>query len=345
MNQKSCSPFLFACGVPRSGTTLLQRMLDSHPEIAVANDSHFVPRALELTDTSLMETAYLGLPIPLTTDLASQVYGYHRFRRMETSQNEFDDVCDASETYQQLVAGLYDLYARKRNKRLGGEKTPDYVRRLGLLHALFPAAKLIHLVRDGRDVALSLMGWATSGKGPGRIPLWNENRIAVCALWWSWMVTEARRQAAQIDPTAYLEVRYEELVSQPATTLGTICEFLEIDASEQMANYHLGKSRARGGLSAKSAWLAPQQGLRDWRRDMASEQVQLFETLASDALREFGYQRQTQIVSNRILATAWECQSWWNEHFLPKHTGQDSRIDATSGTSPTAPSMSSRARA
>jgi hypothetical protein len=326
MSQFCQNPFLFACGVPRSGTTLLQRMLDGHPELAVANDTHFIPRALELTDKSLLDVVHQGHSIPLTTELANQVYHYHRFYRLGITPAEFDDARRESETYRQLVAGLYDRYARKRNKPFGGEKTPDYVRRLGLLHALFPSAKLIHLVRDGRDVALSLLGWATPAKGPGRIALWNETPIAVCALWWSWMVMASRRQAARIDPAAYLEVHYEALVAQPQATLQSICDFLKIDYHDQMANFHRGKSHAGIGLSAKNAWLPPQRGLRDWRREMQPEQIQMFEALVSDALEQFGYEPQFANPSASIRAQASEYRQWWSQHFLPKHKRYDSSL-------------------
>ena len=68
-------------------------------------------------------------------------------------------------------------------KPLAGEKTPDYARNLPLLHSLFPWAKFVHLIRDGRNVALSTLEWANEGKGPGRIGLWQEEPVAVCS-WW-----------------------------------------------------------------------------------------------------------------------------------------------------------------
>lgn len=339
------NPFLFACGVPRSGTTLLQRMLDGHPDLAVANDSHFIPRALELTNKRLIEIAQDGNPILLTPELANRVFQYHRFYRMGITKTEFNRVLHDSETYRDLVSGLYELYARKRNKRLGGEKTPDYVRRLKLLHAQFPTAKLIHLIRDGRDVALSLREWASPNKGPGRLAMWEPNWVAVSALWWRWMVVEARKQMAAVEPGVYFEVHYEELVAEPEMTLRSVCEFLEIDYCEQMVNYHLGKSRAANKLSAKSAWLAPQQGLRDWRREMKPEQVQLFEVLASDALQEFGYETRRDTLSDQTLSSARECQTWWNQHFLPNHQRNDCTIDATQPRPPDTRSTSEMEKA
>ncbi len=324
IQSKNDNPFLFACGVPRSGTTLLQRMLNNHPELAVANDTHFIPRALELADKSLLDVAKSGVPIPLTATLAAQVRDYHRFYRLGLDEREFDFVSNQAATYQELVSGLYSLHAQKANKSLAGEKTPDYLRRLDVLHGLFPAAKLIHLLRDGRDVALSLRQWAKPDKGPGRIALWNEQPIAVCALWWRWLVIAARKQAAQLPPASYCEIHYNHLVHDPAESMRSLCQFLQLDYSDQMIDYHRGKTKSNGSLSAKSAWLAPQSGLRNWKTDMASDELELFEALAGDALVEFGFEIANTSISPRTRAIADNCESWWTQYFLSKHPTEHS---------------------
>jgi hypothetical protein len=320
MNQiNSDNPFLFACGVPRSGTTLLQRMLNSHPELAVANDSHFIPRALELTDKSLLNVAESGQPIPLTDELVNSIRRYHRFWRLGLSATNFEAVREQATTYQQLVAGLYACHAKDSGKKLAGEKTPDYVRRLSLLNGLFPSAKLIHLVRDGRNVALSLLQWATPRKGPGRIEMWEEHPVAVCALWWKWMVLESRRQAAEIDEAALIEISYEELVADPEKSMRDLCGFLDLKFSPQMTEFHKGKSKTDSSLSAKKAWLAPQSGLRNWAADMEPAELELFEALAGDALHAFGYPVHHSGFSSQTKEIAHGCETWWEENFLSRH--------------------------
>ncbi len=325
-SHKLNNPFLFACGVPRSGTTLLQRMLNHHPDLAVANDTHFIPRALELTNKSLIQKAQAGLPIELTPELINNVRNYHRSWRLGIDENEFFAVAANSETYQQLVSGLYGSLTRNSNKRLAGDKTPDYLRRLELLHGLFPAAKLIHILRDGRDVALSLLQWATPNKGPGRIGLWEQQPIAVCAMWWRWFVMAAREQVASIKPTSYYEIKYEQLVREPEHSVRDACEFLGLEFSGQMLEFHCGKSKRSAGHSAKSAWLAPQSGLRNWRADMRCDQVELFEALASDALQEFGYELRHRKYSSQTMANSERCRAWWAEHFLPKFSRTSDQV-------------------
>lgn len=306
------NPVLFACGVPRSGTTLLQRMLNSHPDLAIANDSHFIPRALEKTDHKLVADVLAGERIPLTNTLIANVIEYHRFYRLGLSQQRIKAVIGRCEYYDELVSNIYSEFANANGKFLAGEKTPDYCRRLDLLHALFPQAKLIHIVRDGRNVALSLLQWAAPDKGPGRIELWQTHPVGVCALWWRWLAL-AGMDAGQRLGDSYHQLQYESLVAQSETVLAQLCRFLDIDYSPQMLKYNSGKQRSAG--SAKSAWRSPVSGLRNWKRDMPESDVQLFEALAGDALQAFGYELQYADHDAATSNTADFCRQWWNDHF------------------------------
>ena len=320
LNQTSTNPFLFVCGVPRSGTTLLQRMLNAHPKLAVANDSHFIPRALELTRANLVDDAIAGRNISICEDLQNKTFNYHRFYRLGISKEQFQQIANNSDNYRQLVSGIYDQFARNDGKRLGGEKTPDYVRRLTLLHSLFPSAKLVHIVRDGRNVALSLLQWAKPNKGPGRIALWEKSPIAVCALWWKWLVDAGTKQSNSISPETFRAVQYESLIRSPRETMENLCCFLEIDFEEWMLQFNKDKVVPNSGLSAKNAWLPPTQGLRDWRRDLADDDVALFQELAGESLVKHGYELHSTNVSSKVSKLAAQCKYWWSENFLSKHS-------------------------
>ena len=184
----------------------------------------------------------------------------------------------------EFVGALYAAYARAHGKRLAGEKTPDYVRYLPQLHALFPSARFIHIIRDGRDVALSVRDWTQGGKGPSRRAMWDEEPVAVCALWWRRFVSTGFRDGAPLGCSAYREVLYERLVEAPEATLTELAEFLCLPDSPAMAAYHVGKTHQRSGRSSKSAWLPPTSGLRDWRSAMAPRDRALFELLAGEEL-------------------------------------------------------------
>jgi hypothetical protein len=319
--EPGASPFLFVVGCPRSGTTLLQRMLDHHSLLAVANDTHFIPRCLEKTAPLSVEQACAGLDVPLTIALVDAVVGYHRFHRLGLGEDDVRSAASRVASYGGLVAGLYDRFARSRGKRFGGEKTPDYVRRLRLLSGLFPQAKIVHIVRDGRDVALSVLDWADEKKGPGRIELWHTEPLATCALWWRWQVLTGTADATSLPQGSYHELRYEHLVADPNRSLTTLSAFLGIPMCERMLTFHQGRTRFDPGASAKSNWLPPVQGLRDWRRQMSARDVELFEALAGDLLQQLGYERTTLRISPSIARRAADCSEHW-ARFLDRRSGK-----------------------
>jgi hypothetical protein len=297
------NPYVFVVGCPRSGTTLLQRMLDHHPRLAVANDTHFIPRAVPGLEP--------GSDPPLTAGLIERVQTYHRFHRLGVSDEAVGVAAAESRTYSEFVAALYSRFAAQHGKPLGGEKTPDYVRHLRLLSCLFPWAKAVHIVRDGRDVALSLLEWAREERGPGRFALWREEPIAVSALWWKWLVSAGRRDGRTLGPGRYHELLYEELVAHPEQRLRGLAAFLELPYGPEMGRYFEGNTRPRPGRSAKSAWLPPTSGLRDWRTQMPAGDQELFEAIAGDLLSELGYELARDPVGPNVAALAGRCERWW----------------------------------
>jgi hypothetical protein len=279
------NPYVFLVGCPRSGTTLLQRMLDHHPRLAVANDTHFIPHGVDRKVGKIDP--------PLTSAIVDRVRTYRRFYRLGLPDEAVEAAASGARTYSEFVSALYDELGRSRGKPLAGEKTPSYVRQLPYLHALFPSARVVHIIRDGRDTALSALEWATETKGPGKLPLWQDEPIGVCALWWRRHVRSGRSEGERLGRSTYYEVRYERLVPDAAHELRHVAAFLDLEYSPQMAAFHVGKTRSDPGLSAKHAWLPPTPGLRDWQTDMAERDIVLFETLAGDLLDELGYERMT----------------------------------------------------
>jgi hypothetical protein len=233
------------------------------------------------------------------------------------SDAAFRRAAEKSSTYREFVAALYSEYASSQGKPLAGEKTPDYVKQIPLLIALFPATRVIHIVRDGRDVALSLLEWANETKGPGKFDLWRSEPIAVCALWWRWQVSSGR--AAGQNSSLYFEIGYEDLVAHSHDRLQELAAFLDLPFASEMLAYHEGKVRSAPGLSAKSAWLPPTSGLRDWRTQMATRDVELFEALAGDLLAELGYERSVATISPETAALAERYSREWRSTIEQRH--------------------------
>ncbi len=310
-------PYAFIVGCPRSGTTLLQRMLDHHPKLAVANDTHFIPRVVDPD----------GGDVALSPELVDRVLDYHRFGRLGLDEAAVRRAASQTRTYAEFVGALYAEFGARHGKPLAGEKTPDYVRYLPLLRRLFPWSRVVHIVRDGRDVALSALQWARPDKGPGRFALWPEDPVALCALWWRWQVTSGRTGGRGLG-ARYQEVRYEDLVARPRETVESICHFLQLPFAPEMLAYHVGRQRVQPGLSAKKAWLPPTPGLRDWRSQMSERDAEVFEALAGDLLSSLGYERTTGVPSPVVAALAQRYQSWWEAELERRRTKRLAKLGA-----------------
>jgi Sulfotransferase family len=268
------APPLLVLGVRRSGTTLLRVMLDRHSELAVPDESYFVPQLADRHRGGIDVTAFVD-------DL----------RRIQTLRDWDVAVAEVEQRLRpgmpvgQAIAAVYEVYAANQGKRRWGDKTPMYMQHLGLLERLFPDALYVHLIRDGRDAALSFLAM------PEGIvtETWAHPRSAAgFACQWRTEVEAARRLGARAAPR-YLELRYEQLVAEPEAELGRICELAALPFEPGMLEY-----AGRVDVSAKphqqSLTKPPTPGLRDWRTEMPAADVAAFEGVAGDLLRDLGYE-------------------------------------------------------
>ena len=286
---KTPPPAPFVVGVSRSGTTLLRLMLDAHPDLTIPPETHFIPKLIRNVKKSDEDPRAVAIET-ITT--------HRRWPDFQLDEQELSDrisaLSDPSVT--EILRSFYGLYAERENKARWGDKSPPYVRKMPRIGSVLPEARFIHLIRDGRDVALSMteVEW-----GPESIPEAAEK-------WKEW-IAKSRRQAKRVDH--YLEVRYEDLVTDPEPTLRRVCEFTELDFSEDMLTYHERASERMsevvrefqiGGGPLLTADDRAQQHklvseppqadrLARWQRDMSDSDQARFEEIAGDLLGELGY--------------------------------------------------------
>jgi hypothetical protein len=281
------NPFVFIVGCPRSGTTLLRRIVDAHPQVAIPPETHWVPTFFE-------DRAGLTPEGLVTPDLIDRLVEHRKFPKLGITRQALDAllVDGVSVSYARFVTGVFDLYGLAQGKALVGDKTPEYGRKIRTLHGLWPQAKFVHLVRDGRDVCLSLTGWKVkAAKLSRRFTTWDEDPVTTAAVSWEWNVRLVRERGEPLGPRRYYEMRYEALVARPAVECARLCAFLGVPYDDAMLRFHEGRTRADPALDAKRAWRPITAGLRDWRTQMTSEDVERFEAAAGDLLDELGYSR------------------------------------------------------
>jgi hypothetical protein len=293
------NPYLFIVGAARSGTTLLQRMLDAHSELAVLHETHWIPRLYR-------EGTGIASDGAVTVELLDRLMADRRFGNLGLDRSELERLFPVGEgiSYADYVGRILDRYGELRGKRLVGEKTPGYVREMGVLHALWPEARFVHVIRDGRDVTLSMIGWRRARRSVGRFPVFEDDPVSASALWWKWHVQLGRQEGSRLGGALYHEVRYERLVADPASECAALCEFLGLPYEESMLAFHQGRKRDDPRLDAKRAWRPVTAGLRDWRTEMPRDEVERFEAAAGELLDELGYPRAHRRVAPDALARA-----------------------------------------
>jgi hypothetical protein len=281
------NPYVFIVGCPRSGTTVLQRVIDAHPQVAIIAQSRWIPGFLKMVCRRSPE----GL---VTPDMIPRLLNYRGlFRKMGISREELEPLLGAgSLSFAQFVSGIFDLYGQARGKTLVGDKTPIYVRNVRLLHEQWPEARFVHLIRDGRDVSLATINWKRQSEWLTKtFSTWRDDAVTTAAMRWCWNVRLGREVGLPLGPKLYYELRYEALVHQPAEECTRLCAFLGVRYDERMLRFYEGRTKNDPTLDAKKGWRPITPGLRDWRTQMPADAVERFEAAAGDLLDDLGYLR------------------------------------------------------
>jgi hypothetical protein len=261
-------------GVRRSGTTLLRVMLDRHPVLAVPDESYFVPQLARRHRTPVDPVAFVDdlrrLPTLVEWGLSPDAVAARLRPGLATGD---------------AIAAVFAAYAAANGKPRWGDKTPLYMQHLPLLERLFPDAVYVHLIRDGRDAALSFLsvpaGIMTEGWGHPR-------DAAGFACQWATEVRAARALGRRVGPSRYLEVRYETLVAEPAEELRRLCSFAGLDFDREMLGY-VGNTESARKEHQQRLNEPPRVGVRDFRTEMRGADRTAFEAVAGELLAELGY--------------------------------------------------------
>jgi hypothetical protein len=265
-------PF-FVVGCPRSGTTLLKSMLDAHPRLAIPYESHF------LVGQGPHQRWWRRKPVATVDTILA--HPCVRRWNLDPARARAAVAAAHPESFSELSATLFDLYAADRGKQRWGDKTPGYVTYIPVIDRLFPTAQFIHIVRDGREVAVSLSerGWGPASPIAG-------------AFWWRRKTQAGLRAGRALAPGRYLEVHLEDLVGDPEGELRRICAFLDEDYAPQMLDYP-DRVEAPWEDPAATAHLnkAPTANLRDWRTGRTPVEREAIDSVCAPLLAELGYER------------------------------------------------------
>lgn len=264
---------VFVVGMNGSGTTMLLDCLGRHPGLyAFPTETRLIP--------------WLMARLPTYGDLTDDGNFRHLWddvRRLpvfcQVNGNAEvplpEDWREHSRDLAAILDATYRFFARHEGKRRWCEKTPQHVQHLESLAKLFPEARFIHVVRDGRDCAASFhRRW--------------RRQPELTVFRWKKVVMAGRWQGTRLGPERYLEIRYEDLTVQPEESLQRICEFLLLPFNAAMLE------SAQPYLQTDSPGTRP--GLRPnsgkWQRHFSPSILLGLEQIAGATLAEFGYPTQ-----------------------------------------------------
>ena len=271
---------IFVVGCPRSGTTLLQLMLHSHPRIAIPPETRFV-LSLYASRNSFgdlrAESSRRALARAITGQRATL---FHDLGLDAAAITE--EIAAGPPTLGSAFGAVFRGYARRFGKPRWGDKRPGYYQHIPALLRLFPDAQIVHLVRDGRDCVASLKGMPWFG---------HDSYVAIAT--WLEATASCRRAARSLPPGTYFELRYEELVASPQQQLTALCEFLGEDYEPAMAQPH---KIAEVAVPKRATWhggtrteVTPARA-GTWQQRLEPWEVSLCEAAMGRRLRSFGYE-------------------------------------------------------
>jgi sulfotransferase family protein len=273
----------FLVGAGRSGTTLLQKLLCLHPQVAYI--SNYENRFSWFPDGVACGAIAGRLQAKLAAwfDQAGNAYftGRPWFKKLFPTPHEGEsvfascgvplipapDYAPSDATGRCLRRRFERIRTRGRAKIFLSKRTANN-RRIRLLSGIFPAARYLHLVRDGREVTQSLASvewWDRhtvwwDGRTPVEMEQAGEPRLTICARNWVREMEELQRQLVAIDPARLMTLRFEELLADPLHHLQRVTEFLGVDFDvgyrEAIASLKLRPVRAGWAAAWSPAQLA-----------------------------------------------------------------------------------------
>lgn len=257
-------------------------MMDSHSNLAISHESRFV--SFMARNRKRYEGAHFRLDRFLD-DLSTLPVSRSRFFTLGLDQQEVERELSVQrpQNLGQAIQGVFRVYARARGKGRWGDKTPGLLPYAVELADMLPDAKFIHVVRDGRDVA------AASRDAP-----FGPKTLLEAALHWQRQISCAQTLRETLNGDHYLEVRYEELVSDPEAVLRAVCHFCGVSFEPTMLSYvepETGDEGDYAGQGHHGSLRKPlDPALRDWRRDLSEDEIAAIEYLITPGLRAFGYE-------------------------------------------------------
>jgi hypothetical protein len=309
----------FVVGEMRSGTSWLRRTLSAHPEIVCGHEGTFFGRDYSREEIPVYPERVSSFIRALTVSEELRVWHELPWNRWKGGYEE-----DVRNLTRRSVDYFLSKEVERTGKRIVGDKSPQHTECLDEIYEVYPEARIVHIVRDGRDVAVSAMHhwWRLAKDRPDGVfaltpeeleirdaylrdregflasgrSIFTEERLGQLARRWSYRVGKARGDGTALYGERYLEVRYEDLLRDAPGTLRRVLELLRarrgegvIDHCVRATRFERVSSRRRGEEDPGSHFRKGVAG--DWRDVFAERDLRIYQELAGERLVEMGYEK------------------------------------------------------
>jgi len=277
---------LFVIGLPRSGTKLLRGLLNEHPQVGIPlAETEFLhwwsknwKRWGDLTDRDQFQRFYDEVTLSAYFTYLQEEQGHQI-----SADDWFAHVGDG--TLPEVLEALlrHDANIPRGGNGVWGDKSPGYVSHLPLIHRYFPHARVVHIVRDVRDYCLSIN------------KAWGKNMVRAAQRWTD-RIEMVRREGA-VFGGQLIEVRYEDLLSDPEPVLRSICALVGLPFDDRMLT--LSQETENIG-SARGQKKIKRDNVAKYEREMAPKIRNAIEAIAGHTLDGLGYPVDLKTSGRRI---------------------------------------------
>lgn len=257
-------PMLFIVGFPRSGTSMMVQLLNLHPKFNIQHESKFIPHFYKAFRRYFIEGDYDRIYDFLYQKLNKRI----RYTGEVSKENIIDILSEygeeeIEEAYRRLILEVITNKYSLESEFIG-DKTPEYMLHIPFLKKLFPQAKFLHLLRDGRDSYLSIKDL-----------YWGPGNVYFAAKEWKKYIVAWERAKLELPAEDMLEIRYEDLLSDSKVVLSKICDFGNIEYSYT----YFEKFKLKSSNSLK--W--------ENKFNMTSGEVFIFQQVCEQEIKNLGY--------------------------------------------------------
>lgn len=300
------NPF-FIVGIPRSGTTLLAVLLNNHSQIHVGKVA--LGLSLLKLQRRLMES------YGQNGDIRSRTATEHLLAALksETLVWQFcqNVVNQGDEGLCSLLAHAREDVVQRHGKKIWGNKSPFMLTEFPRITHLMPRARFIHVIRDGRAVALSRYERR-------HLPL----KLAMHI--WKQSILQGQIDGDLLGPERYLAIKYEDLVEKPIQVVGKVCSFLNVAFEEQMLD--LNQSEATHHPNAYVRPRLDQKKVDSWKEKLSPRIIEHLESIAGDLLQMLGYELRYHSPKGPFQSLSPLEVVWYHELFYLRDLLQAKRV-------------------